>query len=325
MHSENERELATALLNKYGGEVDDYFKLWPKDKRYFFSSDGQAFLAYGVKYRVAACLFDPVGKPESINKLMTEFKELCENHRLGIIFIQTTNKYDNIYKSVGLKRILVGADALINIDDFLNETVKNKYFRNIVNRFNKAHYSVQTAMPPHKDELIAELKSISDDWTQLPYHKEWKFLTGRFSKDYFSGVPLYILRDNNQKAIAFANGLPAYRKKTASIDLIRRKRDSLSNSIDFLFIEIMRSLSKNNGSLFFNIGISPIDGQLFASSWVEKAVIAFYRSSYRFVGFKGLHQFKAKYKPEWEPRYCYYSGGVLSLVVKGLAIFNLML
>lgn len=323
--SEQERQLATELLNKYGGEVDDYFKLWPKDKQYFFSSDGQAFIAYGVKYKVAACVFDPVGKASSIEKVLREFREYCHYHHLGIIFIQTTYKYDKIYKQAGLHRLIIGSDALINIDDFLTTTVKNKYFRNIVNRFTKQQYFVETAMPPHSKKLIGELRSISNDWIKLPYHKEWKFLTGMFSEEYFNELPIYVLRDKKHKALAFANGLPTYRKKAATVDLFRRRRDSPPNSIDFLFIEIMRSLNKHNGTFYFNIGISPIDGNLFASSLIEKGVIMFYKSSYRFVGFKGLHQFKAKYHPEWEPRYVYYSGNVLSLVVKGLAIFNLML
>ena len=242
-----------------------------------------------------------------------------------IIFIQTTNKYDKLYKTINLKPLVIGSDAVIDIDNFLAKTVRNKYFRNIVNRFNKNGYYVQVSKPPHSSKLISELRSISDDWVKLPHHKEWKFLTGRFSKDYLSDLTLYILRDKDHQAIAFANGLPPYRKSSATIDLIRRRRDSPANAIDFLFIEIMRLTQKLNGTKYFNIGISPIDGQPFATSLVEKGVLVFYKSSYRFVGFKGLHQFKAKFDPIWEPRYVYYSGNVASLSLKGLAIFKLML
>lgn len=322
--SKQERQLAINLLHKYGGEVDDYFKIWPKDKQYFFSSDGQAFLAYNTRYKEAVCLFDPIGKPRSVERLLVEFREYCSQLNLSGIFIQTTNKYDKAYKNIGLHRIIIGADALINIEDFLNETVKNKYFRNIVNRFHKNHFRVDREMPPHSAKLMKELKKVSDDWMQLPNHKEWKFLTGRFSNDYLKDLPLYILRDN-EEVIAFANGIPSYRKKAATVDLIRRKRDSPPNAIDFLFIEIMRSLHENESVTYFNIGISPIDASLFASSIVEKIVIGLYKSSQGFIGFKGLHQFKAKYKPEWEPRFVYYQGSLLGLVRKGLAIFKLML
>ncbi|HEY1645620.1 MAG TPA: phosphatidylglycerol lysyltransferase domain-containing protein, partial [Candidatus Saccharimonadales bacterium] len=204
MHSEDERQLAKDLLDKYGGEVDDYFKLWPKDKQYFFSSDGRAFLAYANRYKVAACLFDPIGSPNSIAKLLKEFREYCVYHHLGIIFIQTTYKYDKYYKQAGLKRLIIGSDALINIDDFLTTTVKNKYFRNIVNRFDRQDYSVETAIPPHSDKLLSELKAVSTDWLQLPYHKEWKFLTGRFDHDYLKDLTIYVLRDGKGKALAFA-------------------------------------------------------------------------------------------------------------------------
>lgn len=325
MQSEDERSLAIDLLNKYGGEVDDYFKLWPPDKQYFFSADGETFLAYGVRYKVAACLFDPIGKRNSVGRLLKEFKEFCDYQNLHIIFIQTTNKYDKEYKSIGLHRLIIGSDALINIEEFMSVTVKNKYFRNIVNRFSKSNYHVETALPPHSNKLIREIRDISEDWIKLPNHKEWNFLTGRFTRDYLKDLPIYILRDKDNEALAFANGLPSYRKKAATIDLIRRRRDSPPNAIDYLFIEIMRSLNNHNGTSYFNIGISPIDGSYFASSLVEKGLIGLYKSSSKFIGFKGLHQFKAKYQPEWEPRYVYFSNGVPSLVRKGIAILKLML
>ena len=323
--SAGDRKLAIKLLTRYGGEVDDYFKFWPKDKLYFFSSDNRAFLAYSIKYRVAACPFDPIGDQKSIEKLLIEFRDFLRRHCLGVIFIQTTHKYDKLYKQVGWHRLIVGSDALIDIDNFLAITVKNKYFRNIVNRFTKMDFHVEIARPPHSIKLISELKKVSDDWLNIPHHKEWGFLTGRFSQDYLKNLPIYILRDNKQQAIAFTNGLPKYRKKTASIDLIRRLISAPPNSIDFLFIEIMRSLSKDDKASYLNLGISPIDGSSFAVSWVEKGIMTFYRSSYKWVGFKGLHHFKAKYQPEWEPRYVYYSGPFISLAVKGLTILKLML
>jgi len=45
----------------------------------------------------------------------------------------------------------------------------------------------------------------------------------------------------------------------------------------------------------------------------------------RFIGFKGLHQYKAKWDPEWEPRYIFFTGSAARLPQTGLAILELLL
>jgi phosphatidylglycerol lysyltransferase len=96
------------------------------------------------------------------------------------------------------------------------------------------------------------------------------------------------------------------------------------NSTDFLLIGIMKSLRQQDGDKYFNIGLSPIDARYFADSASEQFLILLYRSSQKLIGFKGLHQFKSKYRPEWEPRYVYYQGKLPTLVHKGIAIYRLM-
>src|SRR5581483_4301611 len=92
-----ERAQARELLDKYGGEVDDYFKLWPPDKSYFFSSDNEAFIAYGVARGVAICFANPEGRPGSIRPLMQEFKEFCYNNGWLIAFISANEKYKPLF------------------------------------------------------------------------------------------------------------------------------------------------------------------------------------------------------------------------------------
>src|SRR5581483_10058726 len=114
-----ERAQARELLDKYGGEVDDYFKLWPPDKSYFFSSDNEAFIAYGVARGVAICFANPEGRPGSIRPLMQEFKEFCYNNGWLIAFISANEKYKPLFDELGYSRVTIGADAVIDIKTFL--------------------------------------------------------------------------------------------------------------------------------------------------------------------------------------------------------------
>lgn len=314
---------ASKLLDIYRGEVDDFFKLWPPDKKYFFSEDGKAFLAYGIKRKAAVCMGDAIGPERSIMQLLPEFKSYCHDHALTMAFIQTTNKYSSAYKSIGLRNILIGADAVIDLGHFTGSTVHNKYFRNIVNRFEKQSCTVSKYVPPHDNRLISELKQVSDSWAKLPHRKEWSFLTGRFDAEYLQLVTLHVLRDKNGKAQAFANELPSFKPGVATIDLMRHRKDAPTNSIDYLFIRLLQ-VKNQEGYTSFNLGISPLDGKPFTANLSARLLIYTYRISNRFIGFKGLHQFKSKYEPIWEPRYVWYQGSPLRLLQLGVAVSKLL-
>lgn len=318
-----ERAQARELLDKYGGEVDDYFKLWPPDKSYFFSSDNEAFIAYGVSRGVAICFANPEGRPGSIRPLMQDFKEFCYNNGWLIAFISANDKYKPLFDELGYSRVTIGADAVIDINTFLNETIRNKYFRNIVNRFTKANFTTQRYLPPHDPKLITELKYVSNDWLKVPGRKEWNFITGRFSAQYFLETPLFVLRDNKGKALAFVNELPRYKAGEATIDLMRHRRDIPKNAMDFLFIELIRTLQAEEDILTFNLGLSPMAREQFSDSASKRLMDFIYRASQAFISTKGLHQYKSKFEPLWEPRYVYYTGTTATLPKIGLALQRL--
>jgi phosphatidylglycerol lysyltransferase len=314
---------ARKLLDIYGGEVDDFFKIWPADKTYFFSSDNKAFIAYGVKFRVAVCMGDPVGARKSISILMQEFKLFCKQRHLVITLIQTTDKYKEEYLSITLKSVLIGADAVIDLNEFQTTTIRNKYFRNLLNRYNKQAFTYHSYLAPHHNKLISELREVSDSWVDLPHRKEWSFLTGRFDDDYLKHVTLYVLRDKDGKAQAFANGLPSFKPGVATIDLMRHRADAPTNSIDLLFINMLKADS-NEGYSDFNLGLSPLDARPFMHSTAERLLISLYKVSNSFIGFRGLHQFKSKYQPNWEPRYVWYQTGPGNLIKIGIAVLGLL-
>lgn len=316
-----EREQAEQLLRKYGGGIDDYFKLWPRDKSYFFSSDGEAFIAYAVSRGVAVCLADPAGKPESIAKVLHEFRTFCVTNGWLIACIAANDSYKQIYDQIGFNSLLIGADAVIEIEKFVNETSRNKYFRNINNRFTKSGATVQRYVPPHTSELIEELRYVSNDWLKIPGHKQWQFITGYFSSKYFENTPLFVVRSAEGKAIAFANELPSFKAGEATVDLMRHRRSAPKNVMDFLFIKLINQLHEE-GIARFNLGISPLARQTFGGN-SEKLLDYIYLATQRFVSTKGLHQYKSKFDPAWEPRYVYYLGSTSSLPVIGLAVSKL--
>ena len=149
-----ERAKARILLEYYGGEVDDFFKLWPPDKSFFFSDDGKAFVAYSVARGVAVCFASPAGAPEFIAPLLGQFKAFCMENGWLAVFAQATSRFEREFKNEDFHGLLIGADAVIDIDYFLSKTCHNKYFRNIINRFEKKGFTAARYLPPHPQNCL---------------------------------------------------------------------------------------------------------------------------------------------------------------------------
>jgi phosphatidylglycerol lysyltransferase len=209
---------------------------------------------------------------------MKEFGGYCVSRNLTIAFIQSTNRCKKADPAGLLRHVLIGADAVINLKRFNSTTVHNKYFRNIVNRFEKHNFSVTTHHPPHSKALVKELCQVSDSWLKLPHRKEWSFLTGSFDIDYLQQMTLHVLRDANGKAQAFVNELPSFKIGVATIDLMRRLNNAPANCMDFLFICLMKDRLAE-GYKGFSLGMSPLDGKPYIANRASKAVHRAYRIS----------------------------------------------
>jgi phosphatidylglycerol lysyltransferase len=319
-----EREKMLGLLMRYSKSSDDYFKLWPHDKSYYFANHDKAAVAYGVNSGIALAVGDAVGKRDDISVAIKGYDNLCLTNGWSPAFIYIGGYYLSDYQNIGYDVLKIGEDAVVNLSTFKDQTVNNKHFRNIRNRFAKEGYEFKHYLPPHSPELMKEIDQISTQWASLPDRKEWKFLAGNYSHQYISQSVLFVVRDSDGHAQAFANQIPTFSEQSATIDLMRYNHDVPSGIMDFLFCSIMLELSEK-GVLRFNLGLAPLaglDGEVREPE--EKLLGLIYRSNQKFISFKGLRQFKSKFEPVWEPKYVAYKGGRARLPQIALALSRIM-
>ena len=79
--------------------------------------------------------------------------------------------------------------------------------------------------------------------------------------------------------------------------------------MEFLFIRMLQ-WAKEKGYDTFSLGLSAIVGvgEKSDDPRVEQALHTISEYVSRFYNFKGLHNFKDKFHPQWEPRYLVYQG-----------------
>jgi phosphatidylglycerol lysyltransferase len=74
--------------------------------------------------------------------------------------------------------------------------------------------------------------------------------------------------------------------------------------MDFLFLALLQH-SKEQGYGQFYLGLSALAGvgEAPTSARIEKVIHYLYEHLNQFYNFKGLHAYKEKFRPRWEPRY----------------------
>ncbi len=307
----NQRYLAIKILTSGEGDSEDYYKIWPHDKNYFFNEAKTACIAYSVHRGVALVIGDPFGAVSEFSLLMHNFLDYCEVNDWLPSFIHTRPHYNNFYKKNGFALQKIGEEAGVNCEKFINHVATNKYFRNIINRFEKQKYTVEVMMPPHSKEIIKKLRTISNEWLTLPNKAERGLMIGFFDENYLNSSTILVLKNHEGEVEAFINKLPSFNTDTASYDMIRHTKQAPGNSIDYLLVNFIK-YSESIGFNFVNLGLSPLAGveDLEGENSVLNRTLSFiYANSTRFYSFQGLYRFKQKYQPHWSNRYIAYQRG----------------
>ena len=317
-----ERKQAEAILIKCGNSALDYFKLWP-DKSLFFSKNKEAFIAYRVKYGVAICLGDPSGPKDEVETVIKEFKDFCRKNGWKIAFHHTKPEFLSIYERLKFNAIKIGEEGTINIEKFVSSTIKQSDFRRSLKKFTQNGYVLTISNPPHTKALLAELKQISDEWLSSG-RRERSFTLGRFSKRYLQTTPVVLLRDSNNKLIAFLNQITSYIQGEVTVDMMRHRKDMPNGTMDFIFCSYLSKLS-TDGIKYFSLGLSHFIGlnTKNESPLLEKIMNELIDHFGKLFSFKGMRKYKEKFEPSWEDRYFVYKGNYYSFIKIALAFMRI--
>ncbi len=136
---------------------------------------------------------------------------------------------------------------------------------------------------------------------------EKQFSLGWFDDDYLGSCEIAVVETTTGQRIAFANLIPEYQLNEITIDLMRHRLEVERGVMDFLFISLFQHF-KEKGYASFNLGLAALSGlnNRQETNRLEKGLNYLYQHLERFYGFQGLHAYKEKYHPHWEPRYLVY-------------------
>jgi phosphatidylglycerol lysyltransferase len=304
-----ERDRARSVVETHGRSSLARVALFD-DKSYHFSSGGSV-TAYVVRGRIAVALGDPIGPAEDAEAAIGEFKAHCDRRDWQAAFYQVLPDYVDRYRAAGFGVLRIGHEAIVDLATFTLEGSRGKAFRSAVNRLGKLGHRVELHEPPLSDDLLSELRAISDEWLTMVKGTEKRFSLGWFDDEYIRSCRVMAVHAPEGPVIAFANIIGEYQLNESTIDLMRHGRNVPNGTMDFLFVSLLQ-WAKAAGYDTFNFGLSPLAGvgEKAEDPAIEKAIRRVSAHLERFYSFRGLRLYKEKFGPAWSPRYLVYPGTV---------------
>ena len=303
---DEERRRAQQIVEQYGHSSLARFTLLD-DKSYYFSPSGKTVIAYVPKGRGAIALGDPIGPKEDLAEAILGFQQFCDRNDWQPAFYQTLPETLETYKSLGFQTLKIGEEAVVDLKTFTLEGKAGKNLRTSMNKFGKLGYSVQFYSPPISADLLQELRAISDQWLAHMEGAEKKFSLGWFDDDYLRDCEIAVVQNKAGQPVAFANIVPEYQTKEATIDLMRHQAEIERGTMDFLFVSMFQHFKALDYE-GFNLGLAALSGvgETGESTRMEKGMHYLYEHLNQFYNFQGLRAYKDKFHPHWESRYIVY-------------------
>lgn len=301
------RGRARALF-EHADSANAFLALVP-DKQLLFDEAGEGFLMYQRSGPCLVAMGDPVGTPRAREALAWRFREQADRAGLWPVFYQVGVADLPLYLDLGLQLAKLGEEAVVPLAAFTLEGSERAALRQEHRRAQRAGCVFEVLEGAALQAALPRLRVISDEWLEHKAGEEKGFSLGWFDADTLCQAPLAVVRVE-ERIVAFANLWPLPGRQEISIDLMRHTADAPKSSMDFLFVELML-WARAQGFAAFNLGMAPLaglSGHELAPLWHKLGGFA-WRHGERFYGFEGLRRFKAKFRPQWRPRYLASPGG----------------
>jgi phosphatidylglycerol lysyltransferase len=338
------------IIDAHGRHAINCFAASP-EKQIFINSDKSCMLSLRVISGTGLVLGDPIGPDAKSEQVIREFRSFCMNSDLVPAFYHAHHSNIPSYQRAGMKEIKIGEEAIINPSTFELAGPKKKNLRNSVAAAERQGIAVrifQAGQIICDEQLCSELDRISADWQSsgggrrnigfscTKIHSVSDLLKGcreeeeRTERDNLPGSSLIVAiayrsgsNNNGQEEddhgssknpCAFAIVRIYPNNRGATLDALRRTRDSPNGAVEILLYKTILTLKTLPRIREFSLGLAPLAdslnevgmrgrGKFRVESVIETLAFSLGRNTTAVYNYNQLFRFKSKFDPRWEPRY----------------------
>jgi lysylphosphatidylglycerol synthetase-like protein (DUF2156 family) len=299
-----DRPRAEDLVHRYGSDTLAYFAL-RDDKSYFFSSDGEALVAYTFVSGYALVAADPIGAPGSVPLVVDEFLEFCRDRAWHVAFLAVREADLPVYRRHGFHGIYLGDEAVIRCDRFSLNGSAMKAVRAAVTRVGKHHSFKLMRESDASPRLCEQLNEIRERWRGKAPERGFTMELGRGVRGQQADFLLAVAFEGEDRPVGFLRLVPCYGDDPGwSLDLMQRDPDAANGLTEFLIANAALALGERGfRRLSMNFAAW---GRLFDAtarlSPAQRLLAVFARGLNPFFQIKSLRDFNEKFDPEWLSR-----------------------
>ncbi len=298
-----DRARAHEVVAEYGRDSLASFAL-RRDKSFFFSPSGRAFLAYRVVGGSALVSGDPIGDEAELAELLSEFRRVAQAQGWRVAVLGACSERLRLYRRLGFRPIYLGDEAVVLPAKFSLEGRSMRKLRQSVHRLERAGYKVRVVAAGETGApLRAELQQVSAAWR------------GRRPERGFA-MTMDTLFEQPESLIAYAEadgcvgGFVQLVRTPASggysLSTMRRRADTPNGLMEYLLAEtIRRAAADGVPEISLNFAVF---GRLLRAGGPDTSVPGRVLRRVllgldRAFQLDRLLSFSRKFHPEWRPRY----------------------
>jgi lysyl-tRNA synthetase class 2 len=300
---------AKAIVEKYGDDSLSPFILRP-DKAFEFAADG--VLAYQVIGETAVVSGDPVAAGESAPEVLEEFLRSARARRWRVTVYGASGRHLSRYRSMGLRAIRVGDEAVVHPAEFTLEGRPVRKLRQSVHRIQRRGWEI-SALEGREihASLEAEIDALEASWRSTR-RRLLGFAMGMGA--YESGVrakDLYLLARSPEGDLHAVMRFISHCGKL-SLDTMRRVGET-PNGLNEALVCRALELARERGIAEVSLNYAGLAHLVRGDAAGSRSARAAGRMAVALLGRRFQMQrlvcFNEKFSPEWRPRYLVYESG----------------
>lgn len=307
-HTAEDWRVARRIVGAHGSDTLAFFAL-RDDKSFFFSSDGEAMLAYTYIGGYGLVSGDPIGPPGSVDALLDEWMRFCEQRAWRTAFLAVREAGADRYRDRGFRTFYLGDEAIIRCDEFKLEGKRNKGVRQACTRAAREYRFEMMRESDASARLVHDLNAISEKWRGRAPERGFTMALSQDVRGVSDEFVLCVALDAAGRPGGFLRIVPVYGGEPAyTLDLMRRDPDTPNGMMEYLVAQTALAL-RDRGIDRMSMNFA-VWGRLFSDEIpytrlqrLERRVISFLNP---FFQIKSLHDFNAKFHPDWVSRVLVY-------------------
>lgn len=301
-------EISKKTIDKYAVQPVQHF-ISTREYQHFILSNNtnQGFIGYQVANNVAVAIGNPCGNMSLIN-ITKNWIDYTMGHDWIPAVYQATDDYVPVLKELGFDIIPIGVEAMVNLEKF---SLQGKAMQDIRSSINKSKRNDWIIRDYTEDDWL-KVKKLNQNWLKIHGIQEIGFAMGKAAPKYLKETRSVLLLDKDENLLAYINNVELPGINGRAVDLMRREIDAPAGVMEALLAHEILQAQKEKKSCY-DLGFSPlakISENYADNTAAVKILKLIYNHQKRYYDFQGLHQFKAKFMPEWHASVLAYPGAI---------------